>query len=650
MHAPAEIIAATGFQANENNGFVALPAVHLPATARLKKAMAPLPNNKPQTETISPALQLTTGQKAILASRGNIKINAVAGSGKTTTIIQYAAAQPPESKILYLAYNRSVKVEAKRRFAQLGLHNVRVETAHSLAYRPVVFAKGYTVRQQAYKTYEIAAILGLKGGGEKHWEYILANHIQKFVAYFCNSDAQKVQDLNYLDIVTDEKAKAFAQRFYAQIEHGARLLLGQMYQGKIEITHDFYLKCYQLSNPVLPYDFILFDEGQDASPAMLDIFLKQKATKVMVGDAHQQIYAWRHAVNSLAKAGFESYDLSTSFRFHQHLADLATSVLQWKAYLQQTAPVSITGMGKPVAAKTKATLARTNLGLLVRAITYITDHPEVNKLYFEGNINSYTYADDGASLYDVLNLSNQNHGAIRDRLIKSMKDLNDLEDYIEKTEDGQLGMMVEMVKEYGNEIPALIQSLKSRHVGDEEKESAEMIFSTVHRAKGMEYDAVQLAEDFITEAKLQKLKEEKEQAAEAFNLVKWNEEINLLYVAITRTRGLLRIPEALLPKDFPPSPHIQVINTKKEKEKRGKAITPHKGRQPNMDEGARPYNYQKNRLEKKNTGSRWRPEMDLQLKKMYESGTPLEEIAAFFQWSKSAVFARLKKMGWLQMD
>jgi hypothetical protein len=67
----------------------------------------------------------------------------------------------------------------------------------------------------------------------------------------------------------------------------------------------------------------------------------------------------------------------------------------------------VIGKGKGSSTKTKATLARTNLGLLVRAITFITEHPEVNKLYFEGNINSYTYADDGASLYDVLNLFNQ---------------------------------------------------------------------------------------------------------------------------------------------------------------------------------------------------------------------------------------------------
>lgn len=74
-----------------------------------------------------------------------------------------------------------------------------------------------------------------------------------------------------------------------------------MEQGEIEITHDFYLKKFQLEAPMLQYDFILFDEGQDASAAMLDVFLKQKATKVIVGDTNQQIYGWRFAVNSLEK-------------------------------------------------------------------------------------------------------------------------------------------------------------------------------------------------------------------------------------------------------------------------------------------------------------------------------------------------------------
>ena len=80
---------------------------------------------------------------------------------------------------------------------------------------------------------------------------------------------------------------------------------------------------------------------------------------------------------------------------------------------------------------------------------------------FGGNINSYTYADEGASLYDVLNLHNGNHALIKDKLIGGMKDTNELVDYIEKTEDVQLSMMVEIVKEYGNKIPNIIKAIKS---------------------------------------------------------------------------------------------------------------------------------------------------------------------------------------------
>jgi superfamily I DNA/RNA helicase len=198
-----------------------------------------------------------------------------------------------------------VKLEAVKKFADKGLNHVKVETAHSLAHKHIVFQNNYKVRGQSYKTNEIVELLNLKGNEEKHTEYVIANHINKFIAYFCNSDKQKVQDLNYLDTVTDPKAKIFVSSFYDYIVAQSRLLLRKMDKGEIEITHDFYLKKFQLSNPELHFDYILFDEGQDASPAMLDVFFKQKATKVIVGDTHQQIYAWRFAVNSLEKADLQ---------------------------------------------------------------------------------------------------------------------------------------------------------------------------------------------------------------------------------------------------------------------------------------------------------------------------------------------------------
>jgi F-box protein, helicase, 18 len=585
-------------------------------------------------------VHLTTEQHAIIHSTGDIKINAVAGSGKTTTVIEYAASRPAHSKILYLAFNKSVKIEAIKKFADKGLKNVKVETAHSLAYKHIVARNNFRVKAQGYKTNEIADMLGLQGNGEKHYEYVVANHINKFIAYFCNSDKQKIQELNYLDIVSDAKANVFIKNCYPFLEKQTRLLLAKMNSGEIEITHDFYLKKFQLSNPVLPYDYILFDEGQDASAAMLDVFFKQAATKVIVGDTHQQIYGWRHAVNSLEKANFTTFHLSNSFRFGADIAKLAMGVLQWKDQLEDYKPLLIKGHGISNKKVSKAVIARTNLGLLLKAIEYVTEKNKVKQLYFEGNINSYTYADDGASLYDVLNLYNGKRHLTRDSLIKAMKDIEELEEYIEKAEDVQLAMMVEIVKEYGNEIPDIIKSIKDKHVVNDDKEKADVVFSTVHRCKGMEYDEVELVNDFISEDKVEKAATDNNK--ESLKNAKTNEEINLLYVAVTRTKNILHYPETLLPKGFPTSANISIIKPQEAPEQKNNKNDGLKNLQKLREKA---YSMDSIRGNHKDAYRPWKSEDDALLKKLFSTNTTIVEIAKQFGRTKGAIFARLKKLG-----
>jgi ATP-dependent exoDNAse (exonuclease V) beta subunit len=492
----------------------------------------------------------------------------------------------------------------------------------------------------------------LKGNEEKHTEYIIANHINKFIAYFCNSDKQKVQDLNYLDTITDTKAKAFVTTFYEYIVSQSRILLGKMDKGEIEITHDFYLKKFQLSNPQLPYDYILFDEGQDASPAILELFLKQKATKVIVGDTHQQIYAWRYAVNSLEKTDFKTYHLSSSFRFNQNIADLALEVLKYKSHIQTkdqliNNAIQIHGKGTSKKIDSKAILARTNLGLLLKAIEFVTENKKVKKIYFEGNINSYTYADDGASLYDVLSLYNNKHHLIKDNLIKSMANLEDLEDYIDKTEDVQLSMMLEIVKEYGNEIPQIIKAIKDKHVPNEEKEQAEMIFSTIHRCKGMEYDAVELVNDFMTEDKLIKLLKDKNE--EEINYTKLNEEINLLYVAVTRSKNKLRIPESLMPIDFPEHSQIEILEVKEDEdeafhmafEEMSRGSFKEEKKPKKLEKGT---GFKEIRTKHKDAYQPWTTELDNKLIELFCNGINIKEMALYFGRTKGAIASRLRKL------
>ena len=98
---------------------------------------------------------------------------------------------------------------------------------------------------------------------------------------------------------------------------------------------------------------------------MLNVFLNQKATKVIVGDTHQQIYGWRYAVNSLEKAVYKTFNLSTSFRFSQDIADLAMDILSNKDDFAPQKLIKIKGKGAATVSDTKAILARTNLGLLL---------------------------------------------------------------------------------------------------------------------------------------------------------------------------------------------------------------------------------------------------------------------------------------------
>jgi len=267
----------------------------------------------------------------------------------------------------------------------------------------------------------------------------------------------------------------------------------------------------------------------------------------------------------------------------------------------------------------------------------------VKHIYFEGNINSYTYADEGASLYDVLNLNNKAHHLIRDKLIKTMRNIEELEDYIAKTEDVQLAMMVEIVREYGNNIPGIIKTIKEKHVDNDDKEKAEMIFSTVHRCKGMEYDAIQLVNDFISEEKLEKLLQDKNSTE--INSTKLNEEINLLYVAVTRTKNSLHIPSSLMPYEFPKSSQIHIMRAQHDEGKVKRSTHELIQESENqVNPTAKAYSVAEARNKHSEAYKRWTPELDDELTVMYCEGVHVKDMVKHFGRSRSAITNRIIKL------
>lgn len=217
-----------------------------------------------------------------------------------------------------------------------------------------------------------------------------------------------------------------------------------------------------------------------------------------------------------------------------------------------------------------------------------------------------------------------------------MNTLEDLEEYIDQTEDMQLGMMVELVREYGNEIPQYIKHLKEKHVENEDRDKAHIIFSTVHRCKGMEYDSVQLVNDFLTEEKLKKLAQQKNLP----DLIeqKLNEEINLLYVAVTRTQNKLFIEEELLPENW--AKNEQIVLLKRKEEENNESL---KDLKVNKFE-EKVYDIAEIRKKHQSAYAPWNDELDRELRFMFEEGLSTKDLANHFGRTKGAIKSRIKKL------
>lgn len=515
-------------------------------------------------------MHFTDEQNTVVFHEGNARVKALAGTGKSSTLVEYARNRP-KSRILYIVYNRSAKQDAILKFKKAGITNVRVETAHSLAYAELDVKKRFVLHKNGgCKPLEIVDIFNLSKYAKEgnRIDLIMAKHIISCLNLYCNSSAQNIEEIDYIKSVKDNRAKSFVDVNIGNIYKACKLMLDMMHEGKLEISHDAYLKLWQLSKPKLDYDIILIDEAQDTSNVMLSAFLEQEhAIRIMVGDEHQQIYSFRHAVNSLDKVDYPELYLTKSFRFTQDIADRAIEAIGLKVLLgSEIEHIKMKGLGgRKNNAFDYAVLARHNLTLFDAAIQSV--FVEGNKdIYFEGDIKNYIYMRQGGGLFDILNLYQEKSNCIKDPLIASFNSISELEEYHEATDDMELSLMINMVKKYKKSLGYYICKLKEYQT---KKENAQIIFSTVHKSKGMEYNIVKLCNDFITKMKIIELLNPNIDAYYAHGNIKdpklkayldknghermikhmingheskivendkLIEEINILYVALTRAR------------------------------------------------------------------------------------------------------------------
>lgn len=457
---------------------------------------------------------------------GNVVVEALAGTGKTSTLKLCAHAAPKSDKILYIAFNKSIADEAAKSFPQ----RVSCKTVHSVAYGPVGSRYSHRIRGARRVTARMAAsILGVTS----YYEFEVMGHkttlgsdkiarlAMDTVTRYCQSASLEIEPwhvptVNGLEDQRDEVRAIvlpFARKAWADI---------QKLDGMLKFTHDHYLKMFALSDPKLPFDAIYFDEAQDSNPVKSGLVLAQThAQRIAVGDRNQAIYGWTGAKDAMQDwPADQRLALTKSFRFGNAVAEEANkwlTVLKAKHRVEgyEEIPSELLQIHDNV--DDLAVLCRTNAQCVATAADGIEDG---RKVYIQGGTNEIRwFAEEAMKLMQTGNSSHPD--------LAAFASWDDVKTYVEQDGGGaDLKVFVNLMDNYG---AARIMEIADACLPKERAHEAQLVVSTAHKAKGQEFKLVKIAPDFKEPVPDPETGEMKDNTAEFM----------LAYVSVTRAQLVL---------------------------------------------------------------------------------------------------------------
>ena len=434
---------------------------------------------------------LTREQKAICdavrdnGDRGSLKVHAFAGTGKTSTLVAIANACP-NRQFLYIAFNKAAQEEATRKMPR----NASARTAHSLAFAAVgrTYSDRLTTDRWPWLSYlreqrpEILRSIGAGGRDEFSCGALIQKTLERYL---------RTTDVS----IGPEHAPSWCGQGLASLVASAAGALWEEVRkmnSRAPVTHDSYLKQFFLGGGQLTRTTrtVLLDEAQDADPVILALVQRHQGARVLVGDAYQQLYQWRGAINALRQAAADAIlPLTQTFRFGADAASLANDVLGALGEARRivaashATTVSVGGDSRQV----ELVLARSNAGVLDEAVRFLDRRLRVHVM---GGV-------------DALIRLIEDAWALR----KGRPARGELSIFTNWQEfrraafgDSDLGippepgyaMLVRLIEDRGGQVMRMRDRLRGC-VGAPEK--AHVTISTVHKAKGLERHRVRVAGD-----------------------------------------------------------------------------------------------------------------------------------------------------------
>lgn len=488
----------------------------------------------------------TAEQQSILDAfqntSGNMKVLALAGTGKTHTLMELVKANPDKS-FLYLAFNKSIKDEVEAKAKSEGISNLKAQTQNSFC---LSLARGAGMTCTNIKGYMsvkvIASRLGLYGN-DRFMAYPASQIMGRFLV---SRDSQ----ITKFHIPADVKDRVAANvRRYARkntdVEREtekrlttalriAKSLFSSFDFDSDVMLHDVYVKLVQMHyNETVPVaeDVVLLDEAQDINPVFSDIVSRMNARVIAVGDSNQAIYQFRGAQDFLSEMPAETVlSLTQSFRFTPEIADKVNLLLQHMTDLR------LEGFGGAGGDGSQAILCRTNIGCLSEALALLgTD----TRFALQGGVDAegFKMVEDLIALYDG-RMHDVQHPDLKG--IRSMQDLE--QELTDMLLDAEWKQVLRLIDRMGGFEKAQ-QTIADLKDSQRRVPKDALVITTGHKSKGSGFDSVTISDDFervFYKSEIDLLTGKRVSTPISFSEAPKVEQ-NLFYVACTRVKTSLNV-------------------------------------------------------------------------------------------------------------
>ena len=472
--------------------------------------------------------------RAPLVPGGTSLVTARAGAGKTTTLEALCRANP-DKRFLYLAFNKATALEATQRFPS----NCDAKTTHAFSYR----YEGYKFKDKGgFYDLNLGDVRSVTGD---IYSFKQAYWLRESLKAFHRSGESQVEARHLRGLPIGSEHIYTIQTLWG-MTCDPTSALKQSHAGYLKLFIDNVCRGAYRRDPFAPYAVILLDEAHDTDPVVERLFRylasQGRHSLILVGDPHQAIYAWRGATNAMQNfkglRRVRTFALSGSFRFGEEIAQTANEVLDLSTKLERGPDVA--GLGGTKSKGDHAIIARTNRALLQEALSLV-EKGKVARLHMAATSAAKGWSPEEPYNFNLFRSVYQLSRGIREKgmhpRVCQFEDFAELVDYLDEARDDagdsldvELSGAVAFVSEHGYEVPQILSRISAACTSPQD---ADITLSTAHRAKGLEWDTVRLLDDFeILKDTAIDCDSDDVPDDEPFD----QEEVNLLYVAVTRGR------------------------------------------------------------------------------------------------------------------